>query len=85
MFKRESLGGGDIKLMLIFGLVLGWDLSLITIGFGSLIALPISLVLLKIKKTNIIAFGPYLSAAALIIYYTSINLGMIVDWLSIGG
>lgn len=81
LFKKESLGGGDIKLMVIFGLVIGWESCILSIGLAAFIALPISLLILAYKKTNIIPFGPFLGAAALIIYYFSINYASIIDWL----
>ena len=40
LFKKESMGGGDIKLMSLFGLVLGWQLSIISIFIASFIGLP---------------------------------------------
>lgn len=81
IFKKESLGGGDIKLMVIFGLAIGWQQCVIALALGAFIALPISLIILAVKKTNIIPFGPFLSAAALIIYYFSINYVDIINWL----
>ena len=32
-FKKESLGGGDIKLMFLFGLVIGFPMAICTIFF----------------------------------------------------
>lgn len=84
IFKKESLGGGDIKLMVIFGLVIGWQACIVAIVLASFIALPISLIILYIKKTNVIPFGPFLSLAALIIYYFSIDymsvINVFINW-----
>lgn len=77
LFKKESMGDGDIKLMAVFGLVLGFPMAMISIFIGSFIGLPISIVLLKKKSTHIIPFGPFLSAGALIILLAQINL----DWV----
>lgn len=77
IFKKESLGGGDIKLMILFGIVLGWPLALLSILFASFIALPIALIILKIKNTNIIPFGPFLGLAALLIYFFKLD----ISWL----
>ena len=49
-FKRESLGGGDIKLMIIFGMVLGFEMTLFSVVLASFIALPISLIILIRKN-----------------------------------
>ena len=44
VFQKESLGGGDIKLMFLIGLVLGFDMSIVTIFIASFIALPLSFI-----------------------------------------
>ena len=67
LFKKESMGGGDIKLLLIFGIALGIPTSLFTIFIGSIIALPVSIVSLKQKDNHIIPFGPFLSIAAIML------------------
>lgn len=81
IFKKESLGGGDIKLMAVIGLVIGWQNCIFVIALSSFIALPISLIILAVKRTNIIPFGPFLSLAALILYYFAIDYSSIVNWL----
>ena len=74
IFKRESMGGGDIKLMFIFGLTLGIINAIVSIFLASIIALPISIVILKIKSTHEIPFGPFLSIAALILYFSQLDI-----------
>ncbi len=81
LFKKESLGGGDIKLMLIFGLAIGWELSLLSVFIASFIALPVSLIILVVKKTNIIPFGPFLSVAALIIYFLRLDISWLLEFI----
>ena len=61
LFKKESMGGGDIKLMFVFGLVLGWELALISIFFASFIGLPISCMLLYKKKGTYYSFRSFFS------------------------
>ncbi len=72
-FKKESLGGGDIKLLFVIGLVIGFDMSLVSIFLASFIALPVSVVQLVKKNDNVVSFGPYLSLAAAIILLTNLN------------
>lgn len=67
LFKRESMGGGDIKLMFTFGLVLGYPMVIVSIFLGSVIGLIISLITIKKNPEHIIPFGPFLAAGALII------------------
>ena len=82
MFKKESMGGGDIKLLFLFGFVLGWEMALLTIFLGSLVGLPISLIILYKEKTNIIPFGPFLSIGAMIILLTGFDFNRLLDLIS---
>ena len=74
VFKRESMGGGDIKLMAIFGIVIGYVNSLLTIALGSFIGLPVTLILMKAKKGDEVPFGPFLVIGALILFFTKFNI-----------
>lgn len=69
IFKKESLGGGDIKLMGLIGFVLGIIPSMFTILIGSIIAFPFALITLKKKKEGIIPYGPFLLMGAILILY----------------
>ncbi|MDO5003146.1 MAG: prepilin peptidase [bacterium] len=79
-FKKESMGGGDVKLMFLFGLVLDPLLGALTIFLGSFFALPISLFLYFTNKEKIIPFGPFLVMALAFIYFTKIDSSMIINW-----
>ena len=83
VFKKESLGGGDIKLMLIFGLVLGYQLSLFSVVLAAFIALPISVINLKKQGEHILPFGPYLGISALIFIILKIDALKIISMLGI--
>lgn len=78
-FKQESMGGGDIKLMFVFGLVIGYEMAIFTLFLGSIIGLPVSLIFLKYKNTNIVPFGPFLCTAALIILMFQIDISVIFN------
>lgn len=78
MFKKESMGGGDIKLMFIFGLVLSFPMSMVSIFLASLIGLPVSLIIMKKSKSHEIPFGPFLAIGAVIILLLQINFDMIL-------
>ena len=82
IFKRESLGGGDIKLMFLFGLVLGFPMAVATIFFGTFLAFPIAIYVLLSRKDNMIPFGPFLSIAAIIILISKINFIDIINFIS---
>ena len=81
LFKKESMGGGDIKLMFIFGLVLGLPMTLISIFLASFIGLPISLYILYRKKEHEIPFGPFLAVAAIIIMLSQLNIDKLIEIL----
>ncbi len=80
LFQKECLGGGDIKLLFIIGLVIGFDMAIVSIFIASFIALPLSIVSLIKNDNNILPFGPYLSIAALIIFLTNLDLDMILNF-----
>jgi leader peptidase (prepilin peptidase)/N-methyltransferase len=66
IFKKESMGGGDVKLMAMIGAFLGWDMALLTFFiapfFGAIFG-----VIEKIRtKDTAIAYGPFLVMGALI-------------------
>lgn len=81
LFKKESLGGGDIKLMFLFGMVLGLPMSVCTIFLATFIAFPVALIILFSNKENVIPFGPFLSMAAMIIYISGVEIMDILNFL----
>lgn len=69
LFKKEAMGGGDVKLMAMIGAFLGWKSIFLAIFFASLFGTVISLSLIACKKKTIedyVPFGPYLGLGALI-------------------
>lgn len=69
VFKKEGMGGGDIKLLAMVGAFLGWKLALMTIVVGSMLGavVGILLILFRLKgRTDYIPFGPYLSLGAIL-------------------
>lgn len=79
IFKKESLGGGDIKLMFFFGLVIGLPLSVVTIFVATFIAFPIALFILFSRRDNMIPFGPFLSMAAILILISGVKIDDIIN------
>jgi leader peptidase (prepilin peptidase)/N-methyltransferase len=69
LFKREGMGGGDVKLLAMIGGFLGWKAVILTILLSSFIGsiIGIAIVLLKGKDFKYaIPFGPFLSLGAVI-------------------
>lgn len=66
IFKKEAMGGGDVKLLAFIGAFLGFKFTLLTFFlapiFGSVVGVPLKF----IKKQDTIPYGPFLSLAAFI-------------------
>ena len=81
IFKKECLGGADVKLMILSGVALEPFLSLLVIILASFVALPVSLLLLYKHKENIIPFGPFLVIGILVIFFLKLDTMSIVGFL----
>lgn len=68
LFKKESLGGGDIKLSFLIGLTIGFRLGLIALIFASFLALPYAFAQIYLIKKNELPYGPFLISATVIIF-----------------
>lgn len=73
LYKRESLGGGDIKLSFLIGLTLGYPyigirMSLISLIFSAFLALPYAIGSLYLNKKNELPYGPFLISSMAIIF-----------------
>lgn len=65
--KGRGIGGGDIKLMAVGGLLLGWKRILLAFVLGCIIGSVIHIARMKISgQGHVLAFGPYLSVGILI-------------------
>lgn len=80
LFKKEGMGGGDIKLLAMIGAFLGWKSVFITIILSSFIGSIVGIILISIKGKDFkyaIPFGPFLSiGAAISLFYQK----EIIDW-----
>ncbi len=79
VFKRESLGGGDIKLMIYVGLLLGLKLGLLSLALASFLALPYALYLMIKKQEKEVPFGPFIIASAFILFIFQTNILAILN------
>lgn len=69
LLKQEALGGGDIKLLTLVGLVLGLELSLLAIVIASLAGLLFALYIryfIGDKERQYIPFGPFIAMGCII-------------------
>src|SRR5689334_10222878 len=68
----EGMGLGDVKLMLMVGAFLGWQLTLLTIFVGSLLGSLVGITLMRTRKSDMkmeIQFGVFLGPAALLAFF----------------
>jgi len=82
LFKRESLGGGDIKLAFLMGSILPYNLFLTSLIIASSSALPYALYVSVSKKTNELAFGPFLMIGLLVTFLFQENILEILNLLT---
>ncbi len=81
LFKKESMGGGDIKLMFLFGIVIGYALSICDIFLATFIAFPVAIYVLFSRKDNLIPFGPFLAMGAILIHISKVDFNSIIEFL----
>ena len=78
--KGRAMGGGDVKLMAVAGLFLGWKLVLVALITGCLYGSVIHIIRMKVSgEGKQLAMGPYLSAGIV----TALWFGKyIIEWYS---
>lgn len=81
IFGKECLGGADIKLFFVVGIIFPPLISMLVLIIACFIAFPISLVLYFKNKENIIPFGPFIVISILLVYFTKLDFQKIIDFL----
>ena len=70
IFRKESMGGGDIKLAAALGAFLGWHLVVLVFFLSALVGSAVSGLWLlwssDLRKKRMIPFGPFLAVAAVL-------------------
>ena len=69
IFKKEAMGGGDVKLAAMIGAFLGWQYIIISLFLGFFLGAlaGIFLILSKIKRReDIMPFGPFIALGSII-------------------
>jgi len=69
VFRKEAMGGGDIKMMAMLGGFMGWKSIILTTFLGSLLGSVIGIFLIAVKGRKQgaqIPFGPFLALGAVI-------------------
>ncbi|OIO18704.1 MAG: hypothetical protein COY69_01660 [Candidatus Magasanikbacteria bacterium CG_4_10_14_0_8_um_filter_32_14] len=78
--KGKWIGGGDIRIGILMGVLLGWKLLLLALWLAYMIGGLISIILVLTKKKKMmteVAFGTYLSLATFIAMFFGTQ---ILDW-----
>lgn len=79
-FKQEALGGGDIKLSFLAGMLVGVKLGIVYIVLASFLAFPYAIYITLKNKDNMLPFGPFLVSSLFIVF---LNMNIISDMLKI--
>jgi leader peptidase (prepilin peptidase)/N-methyltransferase len=69
IFKKEAMGGGDVKLAAMIGAFLGWRYSIISLFLGFFLGAIVGIILIlsKIKsREDVVPFGPFIVLGSLI-------------------
>ncbi len=81
MFKKESLGGGDIKLAAMMGAFIGPVRIFLVFVFSAVLGLAVSAVILmisaKFRRDRMLPFGPFLVLAAILVVFYGQD---VIDW-----
>ncbi|MFC1666867.1 prepilin peptidase [Candidatus Omnitrophota bacterium] len=74
IFKKESMGGGDVKLMAMLGAFLGWKMAVLIFFLAPFFGTPAGIYLKFKKKHDIIPYGPYISIASFVVMIWGENI-----------
>lgn len=66
IWKKEAMGGGDIKLLFVIGLYIGWQNCLFAILLACIIGIIGGSIQIRRSKDVYFAFGPYLAIGAVL-------------------
>ena len=76
--KGRGIGGGDIKLMAVSGLLIGWKCNVLALALGCIIGSIIHIIRMRVsKEDHVLALGPYLSVGIMIAALWGHNL---IEW-----
>ena len=84
--RGAAIGGGDVKLMAVCGLVIGWTLIIFAFILGCIIGSVIHILRMKLSgEDHVLAMGPYLSVGVLLaVFFGERFLNWYLGMLSFG-
>ncbi len=78
IFKKEAMGGGDVKFMALIGAFMGWKLALLAFFIAPFFGAVYGLIEKIRTKDSAIAYGPFLALGALISLFWGEK---IIEWI----
>lgn len=81
IFKKESLGYGDLKLLIYIAIVMGYKESIIIIFLASVFALIPSIINNYKKDKVMLPFGPFLAFATIILFLLKVDFNSLLELL----
>lgn len=73
-FKKESMGGGDVKFLAMIGSILGWKLALLIFFLAPFFGAVVGIIAKITKGAEVIPYGPYLSLATFLVMLWGNNI-----------
>jgi leader peptidase (prepilin peptidase)/N-methyltransferase len=80
LLKREAMGGGDIKLYAFIGLILGIEITILSLFLASVLGLLFGIIQIVRNRQQVqasFAFGPFIAGGSLIAYLWGGNM---INW-----
>ena len=79
IFKKEAMGGGDVKLLTFIGAIVSYPMAIMTLCLSAFIAFPYAVFVYFKKEEHILPLGPFLCIAGLIIFFLGIDFNYLME------
>lgn len=80
LFRKEAMGGGDLKFLAMIGGFVGWEMVLIAFLLACLSGAIIGVIIIAVTKNHYMPFGPFLAIGALLVMLFRDEILGIVKW-----
>lgn len=74
LFRKEAMGGGDVKLLAMAGSLLGWKTVTVCFFVSPVLALIPGVFVLLVKRSHVIPYGPFLSLGLVVALFFGADL-----------
>ncbi len=69
IFKKDAMGGGDVKFLAMIGAFLGWQYVVLIFFIAPFFGAGVGIIMKLKYKVEVIPYGPYLSLATAIVMF----------------